>query len=71
MYPTATHCSTGGGLTAATLRVADGAVSSRLTEPQVAGQVGLCLLLAGIREAEKTVEMRTGCLAKTCRRHDG
>lgn len=48
MYPTAMHYSTGGGLAAATLRVADRAVPLKLTEPQVAGQVLLRLLLEGI-----------------------
>ncbi|KAK2893663.1 hypothetical protein Q8A73_016147 [Channa argus] len=38
VYPTAMHYSTGGRLVAATLMVADRAVSLRLTGPQVAGQ---------------------------------
>lgn len=41
---------TGGRLAAATLREADRAVSLRLTDAQMAGKVGPCLLLVQILE---------------------
>ena len=71
VYSAAMHYSTGGKLAAATLRVADRAVSSRQTEPQMANQVGSYLLPAGVMESEWTVDRRNCHLACMGRRHDG
>lgn len=71
VYSAALCYSTGGRLAAATLRVADRAVSLRLTDAQMAGQVGPCLLLVQIIESGWTEDGSNCCLKCMVRLNDG